>query len=380
MKEEELKAALESGGVENLRLDEREGCGCLGCTDDNLKRPETTKGGNPGPSVAQKTHYRNTSTARNGAGAVYVDSTEQELVPRKFYFGDYGKGQLENEGKTAVLVHESLSHVEVQLKHFRGEGSGQLLDGSFRKALGNRADREEVFRYTSSMHPEVSIIRSSSAGGTFDSTNLLGDDTFRLHHTQSDNTIKHLRVADFVDRVGGSATPESEGLVIKVPKSALKKVKKAGTTGEYELTIEWTVGSVAKSFRCDYDLAHGLVADMFPFIELTSGAGAPQPQSYSMLTDIEICGDGGEEKSVHRKLQAIRVKMLDATPGASFHHASKSKFNGVFGVETEAQKTFAWPAPMAASCSAVAERPGGSQPPAARCRPVMVIVICSSWT
>ena len=51
MKEEELKAALESGGVENLRLDEREGCGCLGCTDDNLKRPETTKGGNPGPSV-----------------------------------------------------------------------------------------------------------------------------------------------------------------------------------------------------------------------------------------------------------------------------------------------------------------------------------------
>ena len=75
MKEEELKAALESGRVENLRLDERESCGCLGCTDDNLKRPETTKGGNPGPSVAQKTHFRNTSTARNGAGAATSSAT-----------------------------------------------------------------------------------------------------------------------------------------------------------------------------------------------------------------------------------------------------------------------------------------------------------------
>ena len=345
MKNSDLVAGLEVGTLKDLRKDPRDGCVGKCCTEERLKRPAKGEGSS-GPGVAQKEFYSAYSTAREGVPDIWADADETDFDSaegRALYWGDIGKEALQFGGKTPVKVHSAMSHIEVELSRYTGVSSGAILDGRFHKGKANgRVDKSEMFAYDSFQHPDVSILKSSKDSGTFDSSNPLGDDKFRLWHTQSEKTIKNLRLVDYARNVATTQNPWNHGLTIQVPKSALRQVKisGAGVEDKFGLRLEWTVGGVRKSFACDDDLKHDLIVDLYPFIQNAPAPAPPLPQSYDMLTRVEVCGDSSET-TVYSKFAAIHDKAFNATAAASFYNPVNAKKNGVYGAATEVLKVLA---------------------------------------
>ena len=345
MKKSDLVAGLEVGALKDLRKDPRDGCPGKCCTEPRLKRPAKGEGSS-GPGVAQKEFYSAYSTAREGVPDIWTDADEADFESdegRALYWGDIGKEALEFGGKTPQKVHSAMSHIEVELARFNGASSGQILNGRFYKGKANgRVDKSEEFAYDSFQHPDVSILKSSKDSGAFDSSNPAGDDNFRLWHTQSEKTIKNLRLVDYAKNVATTQYPWHHGLTIQVPKSALTRVKISGASAEdkFGLKLEWTLDGVGKSFACDDELKHDLIVDLYPFIQNAPAPAPPLPQSYDMLTKVEVCGDASET-TVYSKFVAIHDKAFNATVAASFYNPVDPKKNGVYGAATEVLKVLA---------------------------------------